>query len=159
MSINRFCNFINTHRFCCQSHLNNKAKRIKNIKQIDYPQSSVKFLKVIFLAFPPIWNDSALMFKLFKHLWTHVVSVLWKSLSHVWYFATPWTVGHQAPLSMEFSRQEYWSGLPFPFPGIWTHNILHWSTWSNQPRCSYTLLTNEIFCLDTSEAGFEVNPS
>ena len=28
--------------------------------------------------------------------------------------ATPWTVAHQAPLSMEFSRQEYWSGLPFP---------------------------------------------
>ena len=32
-------------------------------------------------------------------------------------FATPWTVGHQAPLSMEFSRQEYWSWLPFPPPG------------------------------------------
>jgi len=29
----------------------------------------------------------------------------------------PWTVVHQAPLSMEFSRQEYWSGLPFPSPG------------------------------------------
>ena len=32
-------------------------------------------------------------------------------------FATPWTVAHQAPLTMEFSRQEYWSGLPFPSPG------------------------------------------
>ena len=31
--------------------------------------------------------------------------------------ATPWTVAHQAPLSMEFSRQEYWSELPFPIPG------------------------------------------
>ena len=31
--------------------------------------------------------------------------------------ATPWTVAHQAPPSMEFSRQEYWSGLPFPSPG------------------------------------------
>ena len=30
--------------------------------------------------------------------------------------ATPWTVAHQAPLSMGFSRQEYWSGLPCPFP-------------------------------------------
>ena len=29
-------------------------------------------------------------------------------------FVTPWTIAHQAPLSMEFSRQEYWSGLPFP---------------------------------------------
>ena len=31
--------------------------------------------------------------------------------------ATPWTEAHQAPLSMGFSRQEYWCGLPFPFPG------------------------------------------
>ena len=30
---------------------------------------------------------------------------------------TPWTISHQPPLSMGFSRQEYWSGLPFPFPG------------------------------------------
>ena len=37
-----------------------------------------------------------------------------KSLSHVQLFATPWTVAHQAPPSMGFSRQEYWSGLPFP---------------------------------------------
>ena len=41
-----------------------------------------------------------------------------KSLSHVQLFVTPWTVAHQAPLSMGFSRQEYWSGLPFPSPGI-----------------------------------------
>ena len=32
-------------------------------------------------------------------------------------FATPWTVAHQAPLSMGFSRREYWRGLPFPSPG------------------------------------------
>ena len=32
-------------------------------------------------------------------------------------FATPWTVAHQAPLSMKFFRREYWSGLPFPSPG------------------------------------------
>ena len=40
-----------------------------------------------------------------------------KSLSHVWLFVTPWTVAYQAPQSMEFSRQEYWSGVPFPSPG------------------------------------------
>ena len=40
-----------------------------------------------------------------------------KSLSCVRLFATPWTVAHKAPPSMGFSRQEYWSGLPFPFPG------------------------------------------
>ena len=35
-----------------------------------------------------------------------------KSLSHVWLFATPWTAAYQAPPSMGFSRQEYWSGVP-----------------------------------------------
>ena len=40
-----------------------------------------------------------------------------KSLSCVQLFATPWTVASQAPLSMEFSRQEYWSVLPFCSPG------------------------------------------
>ena len=40
-----------------------------------------------------------------------------KSLSRVQLFAVLWTVAHQAPLSMGFSRQEYWSGLPFPSPG------------------------------------------
>ena len=40
-----------------------------------------------------------------------------KSLSPVRLFATPWTVARQAPLSMGFSRQEYWSGLPFPSSG------------------------------------------
>jgi len=39
------------------------------------------------------------------------------SLSRVWLCVTPWTVAHQAPLSMGFSRQEYWSGLPLPSPG------------------------------------------
>ena len=39
-----------------------------------------------------------------------------KSLSRVRLFATPWTAASQAPLSMGFSREEYWSGLPFPSP-------------------------------------------
>ena len=40
-----------------------------------------------------------------------------KSLSRVRLFVTPRTIAHQAPPSMGFSRQEYWSGLPFPSPG------------------------------------------
>ena len=40
-------------------------------------------------------------------------------------FATPWTVACQAPLSVEFSRQEYWSGLPFPTPED-LHNPGNW---------------------------------
>ena len=43
--------------------------------------------------------------------------VMVKSLSRVRLFATPWTVAYEAPPSMGFSRQEYWSGLPFPSPG------------------------------------------
>ena len=39
-----------------------------------------------------------------------------KSLSRVQLFVTPWTVAYHTPLSMGFSQQEYWSGLPFPFP-------------------------------------------
>ena len=48
-------------------------------------------------------------------------------LSHARLFVTPWTVAHLAPLSMGFSRQEYWSGLPFPTPGntcVYTYNTL-----------------------------------
>ena len=40
-----------------------------------------------------------------------------QSLSHVLLIVTPWAVAHQASLSMGFSKQEYWSGLPFPSPG------------------------------------------
>ena len=48
-----------------------------------------------------------------------LIQTFWpvKSLSSVRLFVTPWTVAYQAPQSMEFSRQEYWSGLPFPSPG------------------------------------------
>ena len=46
------------------------------------------------------------------HIYMHVCVLSWVQL-----FATPWTVAHQASLSMGFSRQEYWSGLPFSPPG------------------------------------------
>ena len=56
-------------------------------------------------------------------------------------FATPWTAVYQAPLSMGFSNQEYWSGLPFPSPGIlptqgWNPHLLcllHWKVDSLPP--------------------------
>ena len=50
-------------------------------------------------------------------LQTLEIYVLVALVSCVQLFVTPWTVARQAPLSMGFSRQEYWSGLPFPFPG------------------------------------------
>ena len=45
-----------------------------------------------------------------------IMKVKMKSLSCVQLFATSWTISYQAPLSMQFSRQEYWSGLPLPTP-------------------------------------------
>ena len=47
-------------------------------------------------------------------VWSEVSEV--KSLSRVRLFVTPWIVAYQAPLSMGFSRQEYWSGVPLPSP-------------------------------------------
>ena len=52
----------------------------------------------------------------FSNAWKWKVKV--KALSRVRLFATPWTVAHQAPPSMGFSRQEYWSGVPLPSPTI-----------------------------------------
>ena len=72
-----------------------------------------------------------------------------KWLSRVRLFATPWTVAYQAPLSMRFSRQEYWNGLPFPAPGIFP------TQGSNPglPHCRHMLLAPEppgkpLFCKD-----------
>ena len=62
----------------------------------------------------------------------------WKSLSRVRLLATPWTAAYQAPSSMGFSRQEYWSGLPLPSPGNLPNQVsnphlfslLHWQAGS-----------------------------
>ena len=55
-----------------------------------------------------------------------IVALLWglsvlTCFSPVSLLSTPWTVAHQVPLSLGFSRQEYWSGLPFPSPGNLSH--------------------------------------
>ena len=69
------------------------------------------------------------------NLWYWKVFILLAlTLTHVWLFATPWTLAPQAPLSMRFSRREYWSGLPFSSPGIFLIKgsnpsvscLLHW---------------------------------
>ena len=67
-----------------------------------------KTLKWVAISFPNAWK------------WKEKV----KSLSRVWLLATPWTAAHQAPLSMGFSRQECWSGVPLPSPciSIMTYN-------------------------------------
>ena len=66
------------------------------------------------------------------------------TLSRVQLYATPWTVARQAPLSMGFPRQEYWSGLPFPPPGMFpaqglNPHFLHWQVGSLPPSHLGTL--------------------
>ena len=57
----------------------------------------------------------------FSNAWKGKVEV--KSLSRVWLFTTPWSAAYQAPLSMGFSRQEYWSGVPLQ-PSIADNNAV-----------------------------------
>ena len=65
-----------------------------------------------------------------------------QSLSSVQFFVTPWTASSQALLSMEFSRQEQWSGLPFPAPGgLPDPGIAPWSPVS--PALAGGLFTTE----------------
>ena len=61
---------------------------------------------------PLEWSPEMAFFR-----WSQFLDDKWQSLSHVQLFASPWTVACQTLLSMEFSRQEYWSGLPFTSPG------------------------------------------
>ena len=68
----------------------------------------------------------------FSNAWKWKVKV--KSLSRVWLFVTPWTAAYQAPLSMGFSRQEYWSGVPLPSPVLITGGCLS-PLWSLSTRC------------------------
>ena len=84
-----------------------------------YLISSSSFILVLFLALASA--DLAGPYEL-PGRWhalpsQYLVCACVKSLSCVQLFATPWTVALQAPVSMGFSRQEYWSGLPFPPPG------------------------------------------
>ena len=63
---------------------------------------------------PSLPTSNWLLCLTFSAFWTSHACVL-SCFSHVWLSATPWTMACQTPLSMGFSRQEYWSGLPFPY--------------------------------------------
>ena len=87
-----------------------------------------------------------------------------KSLSRVRLLATPWTAAYQAPLSMGFSRQVYWSGVPLPFPPFWLfiQNIAVYtfhSQFPNYPFPSSTILVHSLslwvsFCFVSSFVSF-----
>ena len=87
-----------------------------------YPHLNIyNFLKVLSYFFWAAWGGDS-----------HMLLCVLCHFSRVQLFASPWTVALQAPLSMGFSRQEYWSELPFSPPG----DLLHWGT---EPMSLYLL--------------------
>ena len=78
--------------------------------------SSVQLLSCVWFFATP-WTTTACQAFPVHHKLSEKVKVKVKLLSCVLLFATPWTVAYQALPSMGFSRQEYWSGFPFPSPG------------------------------------------
>ena len=75
----------------------------------------------------------------FSNAWKWTVKV--KSLSHIQLLVTPWTAAHQAPPSMGFARQEYWSGLPLPSP-TGPHSCQ--SEWSSNPFSHFCSFAHEL---------------
>ena len=96
----------------------------------------VHYLSTCSLSFPPLRNNPLRhlreLRKVFNSLKACVRAYMLSHFSHIQLFATPWTVAHQAPLSMGFSRPEYWSGLPclspgdLPNPGIESTSLCLW---------------------------------
>ena len=82
-----------------------------------------------------------------------------KLLSHVQLFATPWTIAYRAPRSMEFSRQEYWSGLPFPSPLLFLEPTIYkeWlflPLWEMGDGHAYPMLKNLQWALRAFNAFY-----
>ena len=78
--------------------------------------------------------------------------------NNVQFFATPWTVACQTPLSMGFSRQKYWSGLPCPSPGDLPHPRIEPSSLKSPllaGRFFITGLRRQIICLRCGRPGFD----
>ena len=73
-----------------------------------------------------VWESR---FYLKLSIWQVSLLLLFESLSHIWLFATPWTIAHQPPLSMGFPRQENWNRLSFPFPRDLLHSGIEPVSW------------------------------
>ena len=72
-----------------------------------------------------LWCSAFFLVQLSHPYWkNHSFDYVLSRFSHVRLFATPWTVAHQAPLSMGFSRHEYWNGLPLPSPGTFVGKVM-----------------------------------
>ena len=94
----------------------------------------------------------------FSSAWKGKMKV--KLLSRVRLFATPWTAAHQASLSMGFSRQEYWSGVPLPSPRrklrwyiypLWCHRLSEKTWWTCQAKQKGMFRQNYKVCKNISK--------
>ena len=113
------------------------------------------------------------------HLFIHITDVDWKPtyyacsmlscFSGVWLFATLWTIAHQAPLSVGFSRQEYWRGLPCPPPGVeeaggfftrttWQAPYLLWVKINIRSFWKWKIKLECCCCCITSVVSYSVQP-
>ena len=86
--------------------LHSKDMRLESCKKLGYLMITME------LSFQPL---NVILLDLF---WERKISLCYLFLSVVSDFGDPWTIAHQAPLSLDFSRQEYWSGVPLPSPII-----------------------------------------
>ena len=107
---------------CWMDYYNCSLGKMKQLSSL-WEGLEIKFHTLFWKFFPQVGKMLAcLNLDLYEKWVSSKWSIMWmvsewvKSLSRVWLFATPWTVAHWAPLSMGFSRQEYWSRLPFPSP-------------------------------------------
>ena len=116
----------------------------KIVYLVPWKKSTFRFQFSCAPGFGVFISQSRINYQLFNQLYIeHILCLKWsevKSLSRVWLFATPWTIAHQAPLSMGFSRQEYWNGLPFPSPG----NLPNPGIEPRSPTLQADALTSEL---------------
>ena len=100
-------------RVITTEHAHTEHKDVKGLPFFPVPHPALGTNKTRKHVYKLTFSEVLTLAKVWDEKWKMKV----KSLSRVRLFATPWTVAYQAPPSMGFSRQECWSGLPFPSPG------------------------------------------
>ena len=105
--------FLSDPRFCPSGHYADCARACTRAHTYTHTHTAVEVEEWLEVWLAWAMHNLSLGFAACPACCQHNIPVL----SNVWLFVTPWTVACQAPLSMGFSRQEYWNGLPFPTPG------------------------------------------
>ena len=125
-----FCILYSTVESIVVQYLYVKPRAVSKRKNSSDVSGTTVLFRVLYCKIKNVWSFVLFMYYL-GEMYSKSITVQYYTagcgsrvcmgcvLSHVWPLATSWTVAHQAPLSMGFSRQEYWSGFPFPSPGSW----------------------------------------